>query len=30
MTEHESGTNVLMIEGVLQGEHGWLVAPDEL
>ena len=29
MTKHESGTNVLMIEGVFQGEHGWLVAPDQ-
>src|SRR3954470_2071174 len=27
--EHEGGADVLMIEGVFEGEYGWLMALDE-
>src|SRR6266513_4080124 len=30
VTEYERRAHILMIEGVFQGEHGWLVPPDEL
>src|SRR5207249_2685003 len=30
MPQHECGTDILMIEGVLEGEDRWLVTLDEL
>src|SRR5579859_2165572 len=30
MSQHERGAHVLMIESVLEREHGWLMAFDEI
>ena len=30
VTEHERGAHVLMIEGILESQGGWLVARDQL